>query len=215
MSPELVVAPTTTNPLVAPPVIDFGPWADPVLHWFVSTFPAAVSIIKHTIGLLIGLSFPLAAVFLIALIYTVEQLKRVRTKESQIYDLKVEPAYEAVPAVSDNGTTPEPDETLAKRWRTVADHINSTNPNDWKQAIIEADIMLDDVLSKLGYQGDGVGEKLKRAEPADFATLQDAWEAHKVRNQIAHEGSAFALNEHEAKRVYNLYKKVFEEFYYL
>ena len=49
--------------------------------------------------------------------------------------------------------------------------------------------MLDDMLARQGYVGDGVGEKLKAAEPENFRTLQDAWEAHKVRNQIAHEGS--------------------------
>jgi len=96
-----------------------------------------------------------------------------------------------------------------------ANNINSDNPNDWKQAIIEADIMLDDVLTKLGYRGDSIGDKLKRAEPADFSTLNEAWEAHKVRNQIAHSGSTYPLNQHEANRVIQMYRKVFEEFYYL
>ena len=32
------------------------------------------------------------------------------------------------------------------------------------------------------------------------------------RNQIAHEGSAFELNQHEVRRIIDLYKQVFEEF---
>ena len=65
------------------------------------------------------------------------------------------------------------------------------------------------------YHGDSIGEKLKKVEKADFKTLDEAWEAHKFRNQIAHEGSTMSVNQYEAKRVVNLYKKVFEEFYYI
>jgi hypothetical protein len=80
---------------------------------------------------------------------------------------------------------------------------------------LEADIVLDDILTSLGYQGDGIGEKLKRVNPGDMKSLNEAWEAHKVRNQIAHEGSQFPLTQHEANRVVNLYKKVMEEFYFI
>jgi hypothetical protein len=85
--------------------------------------------------------------------------------------------------------------------------------SDWKFAIIEADIMLDEMLTTMGYKGDTVGEKLKQVERSDFSTVEKAWEAHKVRNQIAHEGSAFSITKPEAVRVIELYKDVFEEFF--
>ena len=56
---------------------------------------------------------------------------------------------------------------------------------------------------------------MKRVEPSDFDSLNEAWEAHKVRNIIAHEGLSYVLSENEAKRVFSQYKKVFEEFYYV
>ena len=89
---------------------------------------------------------------------------------------------------------------------------NGTSASEWREAIIEADIMLDDVLARQGYVGDGVGEKLKAAEPENFRTLQDAWEAHKVRNQIAHEGSAFNLSESLMRRTIGRFESVFREF---
>ncbi|MEN9614171.1 MAG: hypothetical protein RLZZ347_478 [Candidatus Parcubacteria bacterium] len=101
------------------------------------------------------------------------------------------------------------------KWERVLDHINSNNQNDWKAAIIEADIMLDELLTILNYQGDSIGAKLKAVEPSDFDTLQSAWEAHKVRNQIAHEGSEFVLSERDAKRTIAFYKAVFEEFEFI
>ena len=94
-------------------------------------------------------------------------------------------------------------------------HVDSPNTSDWRQAIIEADIILGDVLTRMKYQGEGIGEQLKGANKADFKTMDQAWEAHRIRNQKAHEGSDFAMSQHEAKRVINLYKQVFEEFFYI
>lgn len=102
-----------------------------------------------------------------------------------------------------------------QKWERVLEHINSNNPNDWKAAIIEADIMLDELLTVLNYHGNSIGDKLKAVEPSDFDTLQSAWEAHKVRNQIAHEGSEFVLSERDAKRTVAFYKAVFEEFEFI
>ncbi|MDO8623978.1 MAG: hypothetical protein Q7R54_01355 [bacterium] len=98
------------------------------------------------------------------------------------------------------------------RFAHIQSLMDSKNSSDWRQAIIEADIMLDDMLSRQSYTGNGVGEKLKQVEPSDFDTLQDAWEAHKVRNQIAHAGSTFDLSETLARRTVARYEAVFREF---
>lgn len=97
-------------------------------------------------------------------------------------------------------------------WSKVQSHINSKNPSEWRLAIIEADVILDDLLKACGYHGETVGDRLRAVEKSDFSTLESAWEAHKVRNQIAHQGSSFEINEREAKRVIALYEVVFREF---
>ncbi len=102
-----------------------------------------------------------------------------------------------------------------EKWVNVVKHINSPNPADWKLAILECDIMLGEILEKMGYTQPSIGEKLKSIEPSDFTNIEAAWEAHKIRNSIAHEGSDFAINEREAKRVIGLYELVFEEFEYI
>jgi len=98
------------------------------------------------------------------------------------------------------------------RWEHIEKLRESPNVSDWRQAIIEADIMLDEMLTRQGYAGETLGEKLKNVESSDFATLQDAWEAHKVRNQIAHQGSAFDLSETLARRTLARFESVFREF---
>jgi len=102
-----------------------------------------------------------------------------------------------------------------KKWQHVQSLMESQNNNDWRQAIMEADIMLDEMLSKIGYDGVSIGEKLKNVEESDFVTLNSAWEAHKVRNRIAHKGSAFVISHSESKRIIGLYEDVFREFYYI
>ena len=43
------------------------------------------------------------------------------------------------------------------------------------------------------------------------ATLDDAWQAHKVRNQIAHAGADFVLTQKITRETIMMYKRVFEE----
>lgn len=99
-----------------------------------------------------------------------------------------------------------------QKWLLVEEHINSEDPNKWKLAILEADIILSELLESLALPGESVGEKLKAVEESDFTTIESAWEAHKIRNAIAHQGSDFLLTKREAKRIVGLYKNVFEEF---
>ena len=105
--------------------------------------------------------------------------------------------------------------TSTKRWEHIEELMTRTSENDWRQAIIEADILLDEMLAQMGYSGDSIGDRLKRAEESNFANLNQAWEAHKVRNTIAHSGSQFVLTRDEARRVIAMYKRVFDEFYYV
>jgi len=101
------------------------------------------------------------------------------------------------------------------RWQKVVDHSLSENENDWRLAILEADIMLDELLDVQGYRGDTMGDKMKQVERSDFNTIDMAWEAHKARNQIAHQGSQFDLNLREVRRIIGLYEKVFKEFHFI
>ncbi len=98
------------------------------------------------------------------------------------------------------------------RWSYIRSLIESSQESDWRQAIIEADIMLDEMLTKQGFFGQTVADKLKGASPSHFHTLDDAWAAHKVRNDIAHRGSEYQLSDHIAYRTIGHYENVFREF---
>ncbi len=192
--------------VISPPSLDIVSYTNNVIEFFTTNFPVVVEVVKSAIGFLIGISIPISVLLFIGIIVSVERLKIIRKKEEEFYNPPVEVAYDKEGKV---------DPTVANKWKQVLDHIESNNPNDWRQGVIEADIMLGDLLTKMGYRGEGIGEQLKRVEKGDFKTLNDAWEAHKIRNQLAHSGSDYSFTQHDARKTIHMYRKVFEEFFYI
>ena len=137
------------------------------------------------------------------IIHNTWKLRAINNEENQFFD------PEPVAIGSDKEKVVE---VKNKKWEQVLKYMNSGSASDWRLAIIEADVMLDELLRTLGYLGESVGEMLKSVDKNDFLTLDEAWEAHKVRNTIAHTGGEFQLNERETKRVIALFEKVFKEF---
>jgi hypothetical protein len=98
------------------------------------------------------------------------------------------------------------------RFARIRELASGASPSEWREAILEADIMLADVLTRTGYGGETLADQLQQLNARDFASLDDAWEAHRVRNAIAHQGSAFDISHFLAKRTIDRYEKVFREF---
>jgi len=106
---------------------------------------------------------------------------------------------------------------LIKRKRRITPSIQSFVRTKWntlyhyrdkKQAILEADKLLDYVLDKLGLKGT-LGEKLKDGKTM-FRDINSVWEAHKVRNKIAHE-IGFNVDESLGRSTLNKFRKALQE----
>jgi hypothetical protein len=147
---------------------------------------------------IIVIGYALSVIALFIIVYVTVRLFELRKREEEFYSTVI--------------TLPEAAGGMHPRWEHIQTLLEGAGLSQWREAIIEADIMLDDVLTKQGYTGAGIGEKLKSVDETEFKTLQDAWEAHKVRNQIAHQGSTFDLSETVAQRTIAHYEAVFREF---
>src|SRR3989344_3292083 len=147
----------------------------------------------------------LSLLFLTGIIYSVIRVGQVNAEEHKKEKQKESPVYAASAA----------QEHANRRWERVLTHAQTQSPADWRLALPQGDIMLAELLDRMGYIGENVGEKLKRIEQSDFNSIDDAWEAHKVRNLIAHQGSDYVLSQREAQRVIGLYANVFREFRYI
>lgn len=154
-------------------------------------------------GLFVPIALVLSAVFAGFIVYLYIKTAEIRHLEHEEMHAAHHPVIH------------EDKSAVQKRFQEVQRLAESTNPNDWRVAIIEADIMLDDLLQSQGYPGDTLGDRLKAVDKADFHTIDAAWEAHKIRNRIAHDGSNHLLNEREVRRVVSLFEAVFREFKYI
>ena len=102
-----------------------------------------------------------------------------------------------------NNFRPEELQYIKSHWIRIIDSFNS-HP---KEAILDADKLLDYALSRRGLQGT-LGEKLKKAK-AYFSDINQVWQAHKLRNQIAHE--LMNLNNGEAKLALTQFKRALND----
>ncbi len=89
--------------------------------------------------------------------------------------------------------------------------VESPNDSDWRVAIIEADSMMEEILKEKGMSGNTVSELLEGAKESGYRSIQDAWDAHLVRNKIAHEGLDFLISQFEARRTIKMFQNFFEE----
>ena len=144
-----------------------------------------------------------SAAAIIGMFDSFRKLKKVVAVENGLYGLLADAKFPL---------TQDIEEKKNEKWEQIIRLINTENQSDWRLAILEADVMLDELLRFAGYHGDSVGEMLKSVEKSDFLSIENAWEAHKIRNRIAHDGSGYLLNEREAKQTIANFEKVFKEF---
>src|SRR3989338_4282000 len=155
--------------------------------------PAAIGIFNN-LKVLGG--FLSLVLFLMFLINFIRIDKLVRTRISLLRSIMPPKAAEESP--------------LNSKWEEIQRHLNSTKEAEWKFAVIEADTLVDSLLKASGYPGDTMGDRLKNMDKSQIVTLDGLWEAHKIRNRLAHDISYF-LRYGEAKRAVQLYEKTLKE----
>ena len=168
---------------------------------------AAPSVALTLVELVAIVGSLLSLLFLVLIVYV-----RISTVQVEHHGFHVKEERElAIRQLRDKNMSPESQPKNA-RWEVVAELASSSNDSDWRRAILEADILLQALLTDRGYTGDTLSEQLKRAQ---FTTIDLAWEAHRMRNAIAHLGEAFPLTERDVRATVDLYRRVFEEFDYI
>lgn len=90
-------------------------------------------------------------------------------------------------------------------WHKIQEHFYRGGESDLKVAILEADKLLNDALREAGMMGLQLGDRLKKANEQQIPNLNELWQAHKLRNQIAHEPN-FKLKRDLAERALGIYE---------
>ena len=128
-------------------------------------------------------------------------------------DSAVDEATSPKPEPENNKITPEGQVVtdFQQRWEGIVELAKTNDEASWRQAIIEADILLGELLTQIGYEGKTIAERLQEVRRIDMHSIEDAWQAHKVRNRIAHEGSQYELDKETFKQTLAKFERVFEE----
>jgi len=103
-----------------------------------------------------------------------------------------------------------PRKEFNKNWQNILSKVEAGDESNWKIAVIEADKMLDDVLKRIGYTGADMGERLKQIKSDELSNIDNIWQAHKVRNRIAHEPE-FRLTQSQAKQAVEIFQRALED----
>lgn len=92
----------------------------------------------------------------------------------------------------------------------IENSLTKNNPQSYQMAVVEGDKLLDKAMMEMGISGKTMGERLKKCGKEKFSQLNAVWNAHKLRNQIAHE-SGFRLEYHQARHALTIYKQALKD----
>ncbi|HTK60325.1 MAG TPA: hypothetical protein VL283_03945 [Candidatus Baltobacteraceae bacterium] len=79
---------------------------------------------------------------------------------------------------------------IKARWDEIERMAAAGGEMNLKMAVMEADKLLDHALKAMAIPGMTLGERLKFAA-YKFPKIRNVWNAHRLRNQLAHESSYY------------------------
>lgn len=100
---------------------------------------------------------------------------------------------------------------VTKKWEKIKKRLETGLEKEYKQAIIEADVLLNNCLISLKIGLETLEESLrKRIGPDTISNIEKVKEAHRIRNQIVREPD-FKLNLEKTRELLAIYEKALQE----
>lgn len=95
------------------------------------------------------------------------------------------------------------------KWMGIEKQLKQDDQSSCVLAVLNADKLLDQALRERGVRGQTMGERMKTAKET-WSNANDVWNAHKLRNQIAHE-SDHHLRYEDARRAIAGFKQALKD----
>jgi len=92
------------------------------------------------------------------------------------------------------------------KWRDIQQLC--ANKSNWPQAIMLADLLLDDVLKRRKREGKTMGERLVSCQK-DFTNNDSVWQAHKFANLVREEKAT--LSEENVKKTLISFRRALQD----
>lgn len=87
-------------------------------------------------------------------------------------------------------------EEMLVKWNAIEILLQSGDQIHAAQAVVRADTYLDEVMKRVGSRGETFADRIKSLE-SKFSrdAYQQIWNAHKLRNQLAHQHLDISVNQ--------------------
>lgn len=95
------------------------------------------------------------------------------------------------------------------RWLAIEQSFSRDKPEAMPMAILNADKLVDQALHDCGVAGNTMGERMKTAK-SKWSRADAIWEAHKLRNRIAHE-TDITVSYDQARRALAGFKRALKD----
>lgn len=92
----------------------------------------------------------------------------------------------AVITLTKKGTTALDVDKYRSKWLSIEQSLVRDSEATYHMAVLNADKLVDHALKERGFKGQTMGDRMKFAKET-WSNRNSIWEAHKLRNQIAHE----------------------------
>ncbi len=99
-----------------------------------------------------------------------------------------------------------------QHWSRIEQLMEQQGTESTKAALMEADKLVDTALKQKGFDGQSMGDRLKDARSyfGNNAVYDGLWQAHKMRNALAHELS-FDVPKSVARQHLNQFKAALQQ----
>ncbi|MDP2864606.1 MAG: hypothetical protein Q8N73_03070 [bacterium] len=99
---------------------------------------------------------------------------------------------------------------IVKIWSKIKGRLESGSESEYKLAVIEADSILNDILERMGFKGETLGNRLKQVTTAILPSIEEVGEAHKIRNNIVHDPD-YKLSLDQAQKALEIYEQALRD----
>lgn len=99
---------------------------------------------------------------------------------------------------------------IIRQWNKTKSRLDLPSEAEHKLAVIEADNLLNEVLARMNYQGETLGDKLKQLTSFQLSNIDQTLEAHKIRNSIVYDPD-YRLSLEQAQKAVEVYEKALQE----
>lgn len=109
------------------------------------------------------------------------------------------------------------DPAVQKKWTSILENAESSPPNSFVTAILEADKFVDEILKKIGMQGEHMADRLEslgNSGKISQGTLDRMYRAHRIRNELVH-APEYEISQSDTESVLRIYKSFLTEFGFL